>query len=249
MTDLDATELTPEVQGEITEDWAPFLPDLGVLAPMRFLRRVGPLLIGVCLDRGEEPDAYYPKFNAWCLTSDFSDRVPPSLCRQLQRPLCTTANGQLVGTPDFIRVKSHRRRHEDAAGRVKAHALLPLSGDLTTRQVIAAYKNCLSWSPFHYGVRERREIPEIAAWVGDHWLAAAHFEETVRQVESWPPRLRDNMESLCKGEPPITATEWLAALAQRIANPEELRARVERRIDELKLRNLPSAPLLHSVEE
>lgn len=248
MTDFNATELTPGVERQITEDWAPFFPGLGVYKPMRLLRRVGPLLIGVGLDRGAEADAYYPKFYTQCLTSDFSDRILPSLCVKLQRTLCTMTDGQVFGTTDFIRLKRHHRRYEVAAGRMKELALLPLSGGLTCRQVIAAYKAGLSRSIFYLGIRERREMTEIAACAGDHRLAVALFEEAGRMVERLPPRLPKNMESLCKGEPPVTPAEWLAALAHRIANPEELRAKVVRRIDELKLRDLPSAPLLHSVE-
>lgn len=245
MTDLNATKLTPKVKRWITKDWAPFFPGLGVYKPMRFLRRVGPIMIGVCLDRGRGGEHYYPKFHISCLTNDTAD-LPLTLCTQLQNERFSEVQGRLLRGPDFIAVKWHHRHYEDAAKRMNAQALLPLTGGLSCHQVIAAYRAYGSRQPHGLGLHEHREMPEIAAWAGDQKLALSLFQETVRHIDGYEPRLRKNMEPW--RDTPVTAEQWLAELEERLANPEELRAAVERRIDELKLRNLPSAPLLHSVE-
>lgn len=56
-------KLTQYLQDKITEDWARLLPGLGIYKPMRLLRRVGPMLTGICLDRDSGNEAYRPTFH------------------------------------------------------------------------------------------------------------------------------------------------------------------------------------------
>jgi len=50
--------LTKSAEKQITEDWQREILSLGVYEPRWLLRRVGPLLVGICLDRDSGGTSY-----------------------------------------------------------------------------------------------------------------------------------------------------------------------------------------------
>ncbi len=124
-------KLTPKIENAITNDWHHELPGLSVYKPRHLLRRVGPLLIGVCLDRDSGGEKYKPCFHCHFLGKDFPV-VSLTLCSQLKAA---------SGGPDFIEVKFHEGNFKDAACRLKQQALLPLDDSpVDLSSIIAAYR-------------------------------------------------------------------------------------------------------------
>lgn len=149
-------KLTPMIARAITSDWHIAIPSLAVYKPRWLLRRVGPLLVGVCLDRDSSGEIYKPKFHAHCLCHSQSF-IGLSLCKQLYNPRS--------GGPTFVALHVHNDRYRECASLMISQALLPLSGDLSFTQVERAYINYVNqpegWSQSLFLMRD---LALMAAW-------------------------------------------------------------------------------------
>src|SRR5262245_51892547 len=121
-------ELTDGAKKQITCDWSAIFPSLGVYEPLNLLRRVGPLLIGIVLERDSSNCSYRPAFHVHNLGVE-SDSVSLILWSPLRTP---------KGAAETIDVKDHANRFKDAAQRLSNQAPLPFAGDLTIGQLIEA---------------------------------------------------------------------------------------------------------------
>jgi hypothetical protein len=78
MTKTKPQKLTRAVEKRITEDWAREFTGMGVYKRRWLMRRVGPLLIGVSLDRDSHGDLYKRRCSQTLLPLDgrstFSNR-------------------------------------------------------------------------------------------------------------------------------------------------------------------------------
>ena len=125
------TTLTVLLARRITEDWAREFPGLGIYKPLWLLRRAGPLLVGVCLERSAAGDLYRPCFHVHFLGREFP-------CVSL-----TLATGLPSGrsdAPGFIPVRRHQETYKAAAAAMAGQSPLPLAGDLRLGQVLRAYR-------------------------------------------------------------------------------------------------------------
>ena len=124
-------KLTPKIDKSITNDWHREFPNLSVYKPRHLLRRVGPLLIGVCLDRDSGGEKYKPCFHVHFLGKEFPV-VSLTLCTQLKAD---------SGGPEFVEVKFHEHKFMDAARRLKQQAPLPLDdSNVDLGEIIDAYR-------------------------------------------------------------------------------------------------------------
>ena len=119
--------LTRAVEKQITEDWQREIPSLGIYVPRHLLKRIGPLLVGICLERDSSGNKYKPTFHVHCLGKE-APAVFLTLLTQLR--------SERSGGPDFIQVRFHKEKYKEAAARMIRQSLLPLDGDLTLEQVI-----------------------------------------------------------------------------------------------------------------
>jgi len=151
--------LTPAVEKQITEDWQREIPTLGVYEPRWLMRRAGPLLVGICLDRDSGGDRYKPTFHVHCLGREFP-------CVSLT--LDTQLRSERSGGPDFIEVRWHEQKYRKAAARMVRQSLLPLEGDLRLGQVIDAYRRHMV-TPLakRQPVLLYRDMILLLAWAGD----------------------------------------------------------------------------------
>lgn len=108
----------PQVQNQITKDWNVELPKLGIHRPRHLLRRVGPLMVGVCLDRDSSGDRYIPTFHVHFLGNEKSS---------LSLILETRVRPQSGGAYEEIRVSSHNESYKDSVRRLVEQAPLSLS--------------------------------------------------------------------------------------------------------------------------
>jgi len=148
--------LNRSVEKQITEDWQREIPSLGIYAARRLLRRVGPLLVGICLERDSSGNKYKPMFHVHCLGAE-APTVFLTLFTQLR--------SDRSGGPDLVQVRFHEKKYKEAAARMARQSLLPLEGDLLLEQVIEAYQTYLS-SPLGraYPVSLYRDMIILSAW-------------------------------------------------------------------------------------
>lgn len=103
---------------------------MGVYQPPWLMRRVGPLLVGVCLDRDSGGEKYKPFFHVHFLGKNWPYPEPT-----------LTMNTQLLaksGRPDYVEVRWHDEKYHDAAYRLKQQSSLPLDSPIAIDMVLKA---------------------------------------------------------------------------------------------------------------
>lgn len=218
-------KLTPKIKRQITHDWNTQLPNLGIYAPMWLLRKCGPLLIGVCLDRDSGNDSYRPTFHVHSLTKDHSG-ISLTMCQRL-RTLRT-------GAEDWVTVMGHAQRHAEAAQRMNQQALLPLSGPVTLQMVLDAYHAYLQRPRQGWTVHLLEDIITLLVACGRLDDAARFLQQTATAMASWPAFVLERME-------PISS--WEAKMQRLIDNPELVHQTVSEQAAKLKVENLPTISL------
>ena len=199
---------------------------MGIYKPLHLLRRAGPLLIGIVLERDSSNLSYRPTFHVHSLTSDFSE-----VSLTMSQALSTVR----TNAPETIDVVRHDAKHREAAERLSKQAALPLSGDLLLSTVVAAYQAYLRRPTTHYQPELYEDIALISAWLGEAEQASRVIEEATCAIGSWPENILEAIGGL---------EEWIAALRDRASRPDEVRADVERRAEHLGVSAVPRAALL-----
>ncbi|MBX3692646.1 hypothetical protein [Dokdonella sp.] len=203
----------------ITKDWQNEFPSLGVYKPLHLLRRCGPILVGLCLNRASSGDIYKPTFHSHCLLRQFPT-ISLSLAVQLK-----AANG----TDAAVSVKFHESKLAESATKMRALALLPFEGDLKLSQFDDA---CAKWlrqqqSPYWPSVLEDRVL--LHAWSG------VDFEKTLREAEailkSWPSFVTDKIGG---------TSGWLARVDGMAGDRNALEDTLASEIEAHGLVNLPT---------
>lgn len=156
---MQTRRLTKSVEKRVTDDWQRHLQSLAVYRPRHLLRRVGPMLIGVCLDRDSGGENYKPCFHVHFLGRPFPV-VSLTLCSQLLAK---------SGGPDYIEVRFHEVRYEEAIRRLVEQAPLPVEGPITIPQVLHAYSQ---YAETPIGQRQAADL------FGDCILLLAYFGRT-----------------------------------------------------------------------
>ncbi|MFD7447168.1 hypothetical protein, partial [Streptomyces sp. NPDC059909] len=160
--------------GVITADWAALFPEY-TARKLHLLRRVGPLVQGIFLERVTSGEEYAPVAHVHSLVRDF-----PVISLDL-------------GTPRQDRVDA--RRHKDqfraAAARLEATSSLPLREVPAPADVVRAYRE-------HAVARQRGRLPAavlqledsvlVAAAAGEHALANESMALVVELSQRWSKR-------------------------------------------------------------
>jgi len=170
-------KLTPAIEKKITQDWAREFPGMGIYKKRWLMRRVGPLLIGICLDRDSHGDQYKPCFHVFFLGCEW-DGDEPALT--LWSPLRT----RRTGASDAVKVRWHEERYRDAVERIEEQALLPLEGDVTLDQVLQAYQEYHRRMPWGKptlaaNVMLMCDVIMLLAWCGRRTEAEQALEEVL----------------------------------------------------------------------
>lgn len=219
--------LTRSAKARITADWSRCFPELGVYRPMHLLRRVGPVLIGIVLDRDSSNTSYRPTFHVHNLTRESTE-----VTLTLWQPLMTTR----TSAPDTIDVRVHAAKHREAAQRLAQQAPLPLAGDVSLVSILDAYRRYLSgqgvlgWDPSLY-----EEMVLVCSWAGRDDLSRAIVEEAHFAIQGWPQHVRDRIGDL---------NEWVAQLLERVGNTERVHETVASQIKRLGVERMPVGNLV-----
>ncbi|MCX5226675.1 hypothetical protein [Streptomyces sp. NBC_00233] len=195
--------------GRVTKEWAAEFPGFDVWRSLRLLRRIGPVVQGICLDRTTGGDGYVPTAHVHALTREFPV-VSLMLGQRAARP---------SGTPDPVLFARHERDFAHAVGALREQSRLPLDEPPSIDAIVREY---------HAEARRRLEkghgaaVPEmedsvlVAAAAGRDELAGEGLVLARELTAAWP-----------KWSMPLEwpgAEAWLDGLAARAGDRESLRA-------------------------
>ena len=227
----NAIVLTKSNEKQITEDWQRALPSLGIYRPRHLLRRIGPMLMGICLDRDSGGEIYKPIFHVHCMCTP-DDSISLMLGTQLR--------SDRSGGPDFIQVRFHEDKYKEAAARMVRQSLLPLAGDLRLEQVMDACRHYLStpMGKFQAAILYRDMIL-LSAWAGDRASASKLVAECLR-LERQTDLASDDAAFRHLGG----RAAFEADCRKLIENPALIQQTVDSQIAALGVEHLPVSKLL-----
>ena len=220
MTKLDATTAK-----RVTADWGAVFPEFSSWKPLRLIRRIGPVLQGITLDRSSSGDEYFPTVHVHALTRAF-----PVVSLTLNHRLVTSS-----GVQEPISFVRHDSDFANAAERLEGQSNLSLRAWPTVQEIVSAYHA--------FAVTQKdKGYPPAVNEVEDSVLipAAAGYQDSVAAslllarelLELWP-----------KSRLPLdwtSAETWLEGLANRSRDVAELSAIVENQIAFHKLSKVRS---------
>lgn len=218
------TTLTPSAKRLITEDWRRRFPTLSVYKPMSLLRRVGPLLVGICLNRDSGNDNYKPLSYVDCLCSpSFKDDkyverdfISLMLSHQPLKPMHNGMNRLL-----YVRLSSHEEAWEEQASLLEQQAYVPIEGPISINHVLEGYRRYLAspsalLSPYCY-----LDMVLLLAWAWRPVDASCMIDEACREMKSWPSSILRDYGGLDR---------WREITAEIAADPAALHAVVDRKV-------------------
>lgn len=225
MSSREMRKLTKTVEKIITEDWRQQLDGLAAYHPRHLLRRVGPMLIGVCLDRDGGGEKYLPCFHVHFLGMEFPC-VSLTMCTELRTP---------KGAPDFIQVQMHHQRYLDAASRLIQQAHLPLKGPVHLDQIIDAYRR--------YSTTPMGQLQAALLYSDCVMLLAICKRQSAarRLLDESLESQSDRREFQSFGG----RTEFQNKMRAAIENPDTIKQTVNSQIQLLAVDKLPEDPLIY----
>ncbi len=239
MSKIKPDKLTPSIEKKITRDWAKWFPGMGIYKKRWLMRRVGPLLIGICLDRDSHGDQYKPCFHVHFLGKEFPSGEAHRDNQVVSLTLCSQLLTRRTQAPDSVKVRWHEERYHDAVERMKEQALLPLEGDVRLDQVLQAYQEYHRRAPMgkpslSADVILMSDIIMLLAWCGRRDEAEQALNEVLTTV---------TVESGYR-HPYGSREAFEAAMREAIDHPESIREQVEKQIERLGVGELPLSELL-----
>ena len=218
------SQLSPAQARAITTDWGAQFPQLKPWRPLRLLRRLGPLLQGITLERSSSGDDYLPTSHLHALTRPF--------------PVVTLTLAQRLahrnGAAWRIHVNEHAAKLSMAAATLREQSVMPLDLPPSPAEVLACYREFIVSQP-RLGVptamNELEDLICLATIMGE---AAA-----VRGGLSLAAEISDEWEWAPVGYPDVSG--WLAHLTTLASDPAALCKVVSGEIDKHKLGSLPNA--------
>jgi hypothetical protein len=215
--------LTIKLKKEITDAWATRFPEMSVYKPMWLLKRYGPILIGVCLDRDSGNESYLPisRVHNLCNGLDF---ISLTLSTELRSP----RNNSVWR----IHTKSHEKEWTTAMSELDKQSFVPLRlNELSLEQVISLYFSYVkSGNPFgKYSPNLFEDIFTILLYCGKSDEAMEHMNQFAKTIDTWEPRI---VEKIGGG------SRWKDGVLQRFPSPEKIINDVERLVEVLDLKKL-----------
>ncbi|HBA86267.1 MAG TPA: hypothetical protein DCZ95_19465 [Verrucomicrobia bacterium] len=207
---------------KIVNDWHELFPEFGVYEPMWLLRRIGPLVQGICLDRRSDNAGYVPTTHIHNLvrSRDF-----------ISLTLDQTLRTKRTGAEDEVRAQLHEDQYIEAASRLALQSLLPLHDVFTYEQFMDA---CWKHTQMKYATRYPYLLFEdmllVSSYVG---LNTPQLEAMMHQFEqimsSWPEFILTKIGGI---------RPWVERMNGLLANPSSLRKTVEAETINLKIQKL-----------
>jgi hypothetical protein len=217
--------LTDRGKNRITRDWHGCFPEMGVYEPMHLLRRVGPLLIGIALERDSGNTSYRPTFHVHNLS-----RKRGHITLTLAEPLRTVR----TGAPEAIQFRWHESKFREAAARLSRQAPLPFAGDVLLDDVLAAYRSYAS-SMGRYQFYLYEDMSLICCLAGRQELADSVIDEGCKEMKRWPRHVRDKIGDI---------VAWENRLRSEASDPARIDIIVRNEIQVLGAEKIPVCSLI-----
>ncbi|MFJ9714128.1 hypothetical protein [Streptomyces sp. NPDC101234] len=204
----------------VTKDWAALYQGFDVWRPLRLLRRIGPVLQGVTLDRSASGDAYFPTVHIHALTREF-----PVISLTLGQRLAASSGAQ-----EAVKFFSHGEGYSDTARRLAEQARLSLDLPPTIEDVVRELRAFAVSQQAQGGPPAVNEVEDsvlIPAASGSVDTAMEGIQLAQELLGKWP-----------KSRLPINWTsgdEWLEGLSAKVGNVDSLHAVVDGQITFHKL--------------
>jgi hypothetical protein len=198
----------------ITKDWSDLLPGFDIWRPMHLLRRIGPVLQGVCLERSRSGAYYFATSHVHALTRDFPV-VSLSLNHRVLRP---------SGQPEHIDISETELA--DLATRLAEQTIHSIrESPPSIHEIVAAYhvtavdRQRKGHAP---AVMEMEDSINVAAVAGQAELVEEGFRIATQLAGEWArPRLPLGW---------TTPEGWLESLRNGAAETSALASTVEGQI-------------------
>lgn len=218
-------KLTPSLNARVSGDWAALFPSFGVYRPRHLLRRIGPILQGIALERDGSNECYLPTLHVHSLL-----RSCPFVTLTLAQVLLTAR----TRAPESIPARAHEARFRDAAARLRLQSELPLDGPLSFSALERVYLSYLARPGPHYDAEVREELALLYAWAGRPQEASALVRDGAEAIAVWPYGLPSHIGG---------ADRWRAKLLEKLTVAEKLGDVAEANVVALGAGQLPSATL------
>lgn len=195
---------------------------------MMLVRRVGPLVQGICLDRDSSNSVYFPKLFVHCLCLPF-----PGLSLSLGQPLRSVRSG----TVERISGGRHEELYRGMCARLMGSSLLPAQGDWQLPEVLDAYERFYRIGKIGslYPVKLMEDAVSVCAWLGNVKEAASVAARYIEEARNWS-------EDILARDGGFVA--WKKKLENIATSGEGLREVVNYQVEALKLQKIPFSNLL-----
>jgi hypothetical protein len=215
-------KITAAKKKEITNAWAQEFPELTVYKNMWLMRRVGPLLQGICLEKDSTNSNYLPTFHVHNLIGQEEDFISLSL-----KTVLVKANG----TPQRITEMQHDKECQNYIQQFKKQVPFNFAGKIKLKQVVKAYEEELSSgrADVKYPINQWYDLISLYLWCNKLKYAQKLFEKAKNSIEQWP-------EDVTKYMP--DRIQKFMNLESFFSSSDELKKKVDIAINELKLEDL-----------
>ncbi|ANH67491.1 hypothetical protein ABE85_07760 [Mitsuaria sp. 7] len=190
---------------------------------MWLMRRIGPLLQGVLLEKTQDGSCYCPTLHIHTFS-----RPLGYVALNVAQPLLTVR----TRASEYIKVLHHDKHFSEGAKRLAASSLLPIEGDISLDEVMAAYRSFETFpaSDAPFSINYFESAISLHAWCGQINRGKQALEEYLEVITQWPDRVIERLGSVDK---------WRSDMLAVLANPDAIRETAEQQATVLKATTLP----------
>lgn len=215
-------KLNSEAVNKITHDWSSAFPNLSIYKPLWLLKRYGPIIIGICLNRDSSDDRYLPISHLHNLCSG-SEYLTLSLKTELKSGYRKVSNK--------IRVDNHERDWQQSAEKLRRESYVSLDSEgLSISKVKDWYLDYVNVDPLaKFSPKVFEDIYSLQLYCGKISEAQRdliHFKEL---IDSWPRPISHKIGG---------SSHWVEKTLERFPSQEFVVARVSHLIKKLQLEKI-----------
>lgn len=221
-------KLTPSIRKKITNDWYSELQSLVIYEPLHLLRRLGPFLEGIVLDRSSGNEDYLATFHLHNLAILSDGEINLGL----YTPFCNSK-----GAKYRITVLHHDKSFREIISSFKKQFPLKVEGSVRCDALLQAYQKYIdeNGALTQYPRSQWFDMLTALIWCNRLMEAKVFYDKCISDMASWPDRVKEYSQN--KLQEFYNLKSW-------IEHPEAMKSNVEESLEQLHAQNLPSAELL-----
>jgi len=220
---LQRPKLTKATKQRISDGWVREFPSLAVYKPMWLLKRAGPLLIGICLDRDSSNERYIPTFHLHNLLSP-STKITLTLPHSL----------------NSITVKEHEAAYTGSISEIKEKFSILDCVDINMSMVENCYHGYIEENSMNvmgrYPLAVYIDLYLLTSWLGYKEYADSLLEYSCSEISKWP-----------KNAFSLDLTEWKAVIKKLTECRSKQSEMIQKHIKLFKLENIPKYDLASTI--